>query len=228
MQEEMKLQDYIRLSGQKIWKEKILIIAITLLALLVGILQASWQTVSNTYCAKTTIYTVLSTESSLEAKSMSSVLTGYSDILKSKKVCERAEALVGNANVTARDIQRMLSVSYNKESTVMTISAVSTSPTIAIKVANAVSEAFVTEAQSLTGSDKIQILDQAENVALTSNGMQGLLKSVVMYGVAGFALSILVIVMGVIFSTKIRSVEQCLDEGELEILGIIPYVDENK
>lgn len=220
----MKLQDYVRLSAAGIWKNKLLIASITLLTLLVGILQASWQTVTNTYRAQATVYTVYS-GTTQESAAITSALVGYSDVVTSKKVCERAEAIIGDSSVTASQIQRMISVSYNNASTVMTITSFSNSPSAALKVANAVAEAFVTEIQALTGSDKIQVLDEADNVSLTSNGMQGLLSTVIMYGVAGFAISILVIVMRVIFSTKVRSVEQCLDEGESEILGIIPYIE---
>lgn len=224
MQEEMKLQDYARLSIMNIWKNKILIAAITLLTLLIGILFASWQTVTNTYCAKSTVYTVYS-GSAQESTAMTTAFVGYSDVVKSKKVCERAEAIIGDAAITASGIQRMINVSFNSTSTVMTIMAYSNSPSTALRVANAVAEAFVIEIQAMTDSDKIQVLDSADSVSLTSNGMKGLLKTVAMYGAAGFFLSILVIVAGVIFSNKVRSVDQCLDEGESEILGIIPYID---
>lgn len=225
MQEEMKLQDYVRLSWRSIWKNKILIAAITLLALLIGILVASWQTVTNTYCAKSTVYTVYS-NSLQENNAIASALVGYSDVVKSKKVCERAEAIIGDASITANSIQRMINISYNSSSTVMTITIYSNSPSVALRVANAVAEAFVIEIQSLTDSDKIQVLDVADSVSLASNGMQGLLQSIILYGVAGFALSILVIVATVIFSNKIRSVDQCLDEGEEDILGMIPYIEQ--
>ena len=57
MEGEMKLQDYIRLCLINIWKNKFLIAAITLLFALIGILVASWQTITNTYYARATVYT---------------------------------------------------------------------------------------------------------------------------------------------------------------------------
>lgn len=227
MQEEMKLQDYIRLSLAKIWKNKILIISITLLAFLVGILMASLQSVTNRYYAKATVYTVYS-DSVQETSAITSALIGYSDVVTSKKVCERAEAIIGDSSITAQSIQRMITTSYNSSSTIMTISAVSNSPSAAIKVANAVAEAFVMEIQNLTGSDKIQVLDEAENASLMSNGLQGLIKNILTFGIAGFVLSIVAMIASVLFSNKVRSVEQCLDEGEDEILGIIPYIDKKQ
>lgn len=224
MQEEMKLQDYIRISASQIWKNKYLVAAITLLFLLIGILYASWQNVTNTYYAKATVYTVYGATTQ-EISMATSALSGYSDIIQSKKVCERAESIIGEANITADYIRNSINTSYNKTSTVMTIAAYSDQPAAAVKIANAVAEAFITEIQSITGDNKIQMLDEAEDVRLSSNGLQGMIKTIIMFGVAGMAISIVVIVGGVIFSNKIKSVEQCLDEDEEEILGIIPYVE---
>ena len=122
-------------------------------------------------------------------------------------------------------IRNMISASYNKSATVMTIAAYSDNRAVAVKVANAVAEAFVIEVQSITGSDRIQMLDRAEDVRMSSNGLEGMIKTIMMAGIAGFAISILVIVAIVIFSNKIKSVEQCLDEDEGEILGIIPFIE---
>ena len=55
----MKLQDYVRISVVNVWKNRYLIAAVTLLFFLIGILLSSWQTITNTYYASTTVYTVL-------------------------------------------------------------------------------------------------------------------------------------------------------------------------
>ena len=224
MQEEMRLQDYIRISFAQIWKNRILIAAVTLMFFLIGILYASWQNITNTYYAKATVYTVYGTTMQ-ETTVASEALSGYSDIIKSKKVCQRAEAIIGDADITASYIKSAISTSYNKSSTVMTISAYSENPAAALKIANAVAEAFVTEIQSITGNDRIQMLDEADDVRLSSNGLMGMINTILVFGIAGFAISIVVVAAGVIFSNKIKSVEQCLDEDE-EILGIIPFIEE--
>ena len=55
--------------------------------------------------------------------------------------------------------------------------------------------------------------------------LTGVIKTIIMFGIAGFAISVAIAVAGVIFSNKIKSVEQCLDEDEEEILGIIPFIE---
>lgn len=224
MQEEMKLQDYIRISCERIWKNKFLIAATTLIFMMIGILYASWQSITNTYYAKSTICTI--TGATAEENSVvTDALAGYSDVAKSTKVCKRAESIVGNPNITAGVIKEMISVSSNKTGTILTVTAYSESPSAAISVANAAAEAFVAEIQSITDSDKIQILDNAEDVRMSSNGLKGMLTTVIMAGVIGLALSIVLSISGLFFSSKIKGVEQCLDEGE-EVLGIIPFIDE--
>lgn len=223
MQEEMKLQDYLRISCERIWKNKVLIVAATLIFMLGGILYASWQSISNTYYAKATICTM--TGRTLQENSIvTDALSGYSDVANSRKVCQRAESIVGDPNITAGQIKEMINVSSNKSGTIMTITAYSQSPTIAVNVANAVAEAFISEIQSITGSDKIQILDNADEVRMSSNGLKGLISTVLVAGAIGLALSIVISISGLIFSSKIKSVEQCLDEDE-EALGIIPFID---
>ncbi len=220
----MKLQDYVRISFVNIWKNKFLIVAVTLMFLLIGILVSSWQTITNTYYARATVYTIFGATTQ-ETAIVSDALTGYSDIVTSRKVCERAEAIIGDASINANLIKSMISSSYNKSATVMTISAYSNNPSMAVKVANAVAEAFVIEVQSITGSDRIQMLDEAKDVRMSSNGLEGMIKTVLLAGIAGFAISIIIIIAGVIFSNKIKCVEQCFDENEDEILGIIPFVE---
>lgn len=224
MQEEMRLQDYIRISLSQIWKNKFLIVLATLLFFLFGILYASWQNVTNTYYAEATIYTVYGATTQ-EISVATSALSGYSDIIQSKKVCERAEAIIGEAGITAGYIRNVINTSYNKSSTVMTIAAYSDNPVTALKIANAVAQAFVMEIQSITGDNKIQMLDEADEVRLSSNGFKGMIKTIALFAIAGAAISILIIVAGIIFSNKIKSVEQCLEEEDEEILGIIPYIE---
>lgn len=224
MQEEMKLQDYIRISVSQIWKNKFQIAVITLLFLLIGILYASWENMTNMYYAKATVYTVYGTTTQ-ETSYASAALSGYSDVIKSKKVCQRAESIIGEADITADYIRNVIATSYNKSSTVMTITAYSEQPLVALKIANAVAESFVIEIQSITGNDMIQMLDEADDVRLASNGLMGMIKTILLSGIVGFAISIIITVAGVIFSNKIKSVEQCLDENEDEILGIIPFIE---
>ena len=213
MQEEMKLQDYIRVSFVQIWKNKFLIALVTLLFFLVGILYSSWQNVNNTYYAEATIYTVYGATTQ-EITIATSALSGYSDIIQSKKVCERAEAMIGEAGITADYIRNVIQTSYNKSSTIMTIAAFSDNPMVALKIANAVAQAFVMEIQSITGDNKIQMLDEADEVHLSSNGLKGMVKTIILFAMAGVAISIMIIVGAIIFSNKIKSVEQCLEEDE--------------
>lgn len=224
MQDEMRLQDYLRISWVEIWKNKAMIFAVSLLFFLVGVLFASLNPERNMYSAKASVYTIAGSNTQ-ETTVTSSALRGYSDILKSKKVCDRAESIIGDASINANMIKRMISASYNNSSTVMTIYARAENPEIAEKIANGAAQAFVIEIQSIVESDKIQILDKANGSEISVRGIDSMIKTVVIFGLAGICLCIAIIILGVLLSNKIKTVEQCLDEDEGEILGMIPFAE---
>jgi capsular polysaccharide biosynthesis protein len=224
MLEEMRLQDYIRIILSKLWKNKFIISAFTLLFLLVGMLYATLQTIENVYYAQTTIY-MASGITTQDTTVSSALLSGYSDIITSRKVCERAEAIVGNSEITADDIKKMISITSNKTSTILTITAYSDSGTDAVEVANALADAFVMEAQSMTNSTSIQVLDKALTSHIYNDGFQGMLYDIILFGLVGLALCVVVVVLNVLFTNRLTSVEQLADADEDDVIGIIPYVE---
>lgn len=224
MQYEMKLQDYARIAWINIWKNRVMIFAVTLLFFFAGTLFASLNPNKNIYSARASVYTAAGS-STQETTVTSGALRGYADVLKSRKVCERAESIIGDPNLNANMIRNMISVSYNNSSTVMTIVARSADRDMAVKAANGAAQAFVIEIQSIVESDKIQILDVAGSASLSSRGIDALIKTMVVSAFAGFVLCIAAVVAGVLFSNKIKSVEQCLDGDENEVLGMIPFIE---
>lgn len=226
MQEEMRIQDYIRLSWRNICKNLRLIAWVAILFLLIGTLVASLGSVENEYTAKTTVYIVTSSANKdvSAAAATATAISGYSEIVKSNKVCERAASIISDASVDAKVIKNIVSASFNKSSTIMTVSAKSGNPQIAKLVANAVAESFVEEVHMTLGSDMIRVLDKANEVSLSNDGIKGFVSTVAMAGIAGIAGCVALIVVFTVFSNKISCVEQCLDEEDSEVLGIIPFI----
>lgn len=201
-----------------IWKDKVLIFAVTLLFLFSGIFYASFNPKNNVYSARASVY--VSSYGAGDAGALGS----YSEILASGKVCKRAESLIGAAGISAEKIRGMIGASLNEASTVMEITARSENPETAARVADGAAEAFVTEVQSITGSDAIRILDTAGVPELDSRGIDALIVTAASSAIFGFFICVAAVFAGVLFSDKIKSVEQCLDAGE-DALGIIPYVE---
>lgn len=227
MKDEIHLMDLVRLSVQSIWRNKIIIAIISVIFLIIGILYASTQPVTNWYYASATIYSAIY-GSYQESVTVSNAIDEYSGVLSSAKVCQRAEALIGDSNITATDIQRMISSKVNSTSTIMTVSTYSDNPETSVKVANAVAEAFVIEIQGITGSDAIQILDESQTAYLSSNGYSDLVKRVFTITIAGFVLGCVFFVGREILTDKIKTVDQCMGAMGDELLGVMPLIEEKE
>ena len=227
MKDEIHLMDLVRLSVQSIWRNKIIIAIISVIFLIIGILYASTQPVMNCYYASATIYSAIY-GSYQESVTVSNAIDEYSGVLSSAKVCQRAEALIGDSNITATDIQRMISSKVNSTSTIMTVSTYSDNPETSVKVANAVAEAFVIEIQGITGSDAIQILDESQTAYLSSNGYSDLVKRVFTITIAGFVLGCVFFVGREILTDKIKTVDQCMGAMGDELLGVMPLIEEKE
>lgn len=222
MNEEIKFEDF-KLALFALWKKKYLVIAVTILATLVGLLLTISTKPINTYMAKASIYSA-AYGSIQESNSSAAAMITYSDIVSSRKVCERAASLLsGEYIVDAVDIQGMITASQESD-TIMGIYAYSTNPEIAVKVANAVAEAFVHEITSITKSDSIQLLDNATVPSLSANGSKDLWKKRLIFTALGLLASSGFIVITELFSNRIRTISQCIEQEDSEIIGIIPCV----
>ena len=152
-------------------------------------------------------------------------LQDYSDIITSYKVSSRAALILGDDSLDGDDINSMISYSLSENSTVYYIYASSTDSYEAIRVANAVAEAFVIEIRNITGDENVQILDEALDSEVTFKGRTSQIKKVALITLLGVFLTVLIIVAISFFSTKIVTVKECSDNGELKILGVIPDFD---
>ncbi|WP_455714728.1 YveK family protein [Anaerosporobacter sp.] len=226
MGDEIQLED-IKLSIFALWEKKLLIIAMTILTFLVGLFLTYDTQPINTYQASTTVYSVAYGKTK-ESLNSSIALISYADIVTSTRVCERAALLISETvDVDASSIQSMIGVRAVSDS-VIEIGAVSTNPQLSILVTNAVAEAFVREITSITSNDTIQILDSAEYGILSGDGHKDLLKKRILFGMIGFVLSCGWIIISELTSNRVKSIVQCIDQDENEILGIIPYTEFEK
>ena len=119
----------------------------------------------------------------------------------------------------------MISYALSENSTVYYIYASSVDNYEAVRVANAVAEAFVIEIRNITGDENVQILDEAVESSLTFSGRSNQIKNIILITLIGVFLCVITIVAISFFSTKIVTVKECSDNGELKILGVIPDFD---
>jgi capsular polysaccharide biosynthesis protein len=223
MKVRIDIEDF-RLAVMALWKRKILIVLVTLIGLFSGLLFTSNVSGSQVYSATASVYCATYGSYQLTDTDVRTMVN-YSDFISSKKVCEYAASLLNDKSVAADQIQNMIMMSLSDNSYVMRISAASESPRLAMDVANAVAEAFVTEVSNITGNDSIQILDEAYIVHRENDT----LKKLMIFTGAAFLFICAVISLKELFSDKVRSIAQCLEyESEDKILAIIPYMGVKK
>jgi capsular polysaccharide biosynthesis protein len=223
MAEKIDIEDF-KLAIAALWKRKILIVLVTLIGLFSGFLitvndSQVYSATASVFCATYGSYKLSDTDVR--------TMVNYSDFISSRKVCEYAASLLNDTEVTADQIQTMIIMSLSDNSYVMRISADSESPELAMKVANAVAEAFVTEVSNITGNDSIQILDEADRYIVSREN--DTLKKQLLFAGAAFSAICAIIALKELFSNKVRSITQCLNYVfEDEIFGIVPYFEAGK
>lgn len=207
------------------------IIYSTVLFFVIGIFVAVFFVdTKNVYDAKSSVYSIAYGSYSESAEGINAIKT-YSEIVKSLRVSERAALLLGDDSLDKFTIYDMIEVeepvlnSYGyveEESAIINIHAYSTNKEDAVRVANAVANAYVMEVTSITMSNSVQVLDEAYNCDITYNARKNQLLYIVVITAIGLLLSCAIIVLHEIFSSRIRSLKQGSLYGELEIIGVIP------
>jgi capsular polysaccharide biosynthesis protein len=225
MNDVVKFQD-IFIGGRAIYKRLGIIICISLITFLIGIL-VTLKPINNTYAATATVYSA--TYGSYEQSLKGAVaMNGYVDLITSNKVCERALELIDNDSLDAKKVQAMISVSdeSDSESAVRSITASSKDYELAIHVANAVAESFAVEVGNIAGESTIRVLDEATTYQIDVNGKQQQWLIRLLFMAAGFLLTGTIIYVTEFFSNKLNIIEQCSLDGTIDILGIVPKLEQ--
>lgn len=220
MAREVQTEDF-RLAVICIWKSKVLIIFAALAGLFAGLLFTADSANQQIYQARSSVYCSVNSSSLTNSLTLNNVMN-YSDVVTSRKVCEYAASLIKETALTAEDIQNMIYVRLNSNSYVMSIIATNSNPAVAIKVTNAVAQAFTSEMVNITNGASVQILDVATNSSIAYNGSVN--KTRMLFVVIAVVLSAGAVALRSLFSDKVRSISQCAEDEE-EILGIVPFMN---
>ena len=207
------------------------IIYSTILFFVIGVIVAVFFVeTKNVYDAKSSVYSIAYGSYSESAEGINAIKT-YSEIVKSLRVSERAALLLGDDSLDKFTIYDMIEVegpminSYgyvDEESAIINIHAYSTNKEDAVRVANAVANAYVMEVTSITMSNSVQVLDEAYNCDITYNARKNQLLYLLVITAIGLLLSCTIIILHEVLSSRIRSLKQGSLYGELEIIGVIP------
>lgn len=200
----------------QLWRNKWIILLVTLSGMLAGMALTVNNEPDVRFRATSSICVTYTTYQ--EQMRGSSVITSYSDLVASHLVCERAAELLEDTDLTPADIQDMTGSWINGNSYVMVINATARDPRLAIRVANAVAQAFVEKVSSVSGNNSLQILDSAQTTATLGNTIY---NQILISALGPLVLVCMWIGLREIIGGKIRFLSQCAEDQE-ELLGILP------
>jgi len=174
------------------------------------------------YQATTSISSIFE-GSTVESLNGARLLFSYSSLINSSKIANAARDLLpDHINVSARQIQSMVSFNFGDTSTFLFLNCTSSDPQLALFVANAVADAFVAEIGNITGDATIRIYDRAVNASMTFSGRAEQQRTRTTIPTICLFLLLIAIIIWALFSDRVKSVSEAGFDGEVNIIGVIP------
>ena len=174
----------------------------------------------DTYSASSSIYAA-SHASYQESVMGMNVMRDYVDVIRSRKVAERASAYISQ-EVSTAEIMGMVSARFAADSKIITITALSDDPQLAISVANAIADAFIQEITSITAVESVKVLDSAYTARIVTNVQAEAMKTRLYLAAAAIIAATGIVVLTAAFNTKIAFPNDVTLGGKIELLGVIP------
>lgn len=154
------------------------------------------------------------------------IAQNYSDIVHSQRV---TSAIVNQLKpseipgLSEERIKGIVSVSSQKESNLITVSAVWTDPQTAALISNTASSILAGKINELIGNDYVHILDEAQTPAQPVNGSPA--RNIMVCMMAGLLVGLGIIYLIALFDTRIRWIDDVkyIEQGlGMQVIGIIP------
>lgn len=224
----MEMKINIKRCFYELWKKKKVIALIMVLSILIGLyMMLNVEEVGN-YSASSSVYynTGYGNYSSEEDGTNTSEggLSQFSEIVYSTNVAKRAAALLDQEGVTEENIIYLYSSQVSGN--FLYITSYADDKSLAVGVANAVAAAFTVEYKNLTAAENIQVFEQAEDANYYKGDDTNKKMTLIIFTVVGLFLVCVILVVRVIFSAKVQDYGECDMDGVIEILGVIPEVEE--
>jgi len=220
------------------WKKKIAFIVAVIIGIVFGIIYTKFIVVPK-YTSFATL--LLAKNVSVSSDSVD-VITGeaitqsditlnqklistYGEIMKSKRV---SNTVIENLHLdmTYEEIIKCVSVSAVKDTDVIKLSITTKDPVLSASIANEMTDVFTSEIGELYNIQNISVIDKAEIDEDPVN--VSYVKNVVIFASIAFILVAGVVFLLYYFDNTIKSEEDIKKITGLPILGVIPYIDDEK
>lgn len=200
---------------KKVW----IVVAVAIIFAVAGLILID-DSAPDIYSAGASIYSAsyVSYRDSIEGMN---IMRDYVDIIRSRKVAERASAFISEV-VTANEIMAMTTASFAPDSNIITIQASSANPDMAVAVANAVADAFIQEIISITAVESIKVLDSAHTARRMISTKSVAMRNRIVIISIGIFFVVGIIAITAAFDTRVAFYDEVTLNGQIELLGTIP------
>ena len=197
---------------------------IMLIVLVLAILTAVYTQffITPVYMGKTASYLLVNDLNSTQGSNLSTTINmmgTYATKVKSDDTMKIASSMISDGLIPPEELSKLISVSYEKNGTILYISAVYTDPENAARIANAVTDA----ARASMSDLKWEITNSA--VAPEAPLSPSLVKNVAVAAILALIASYGFFLLMDIYNTKIISEEQLSSALGAPVLGTIPTVE---
>ena len=211
------------------WNKKLQVILIIAIFVVIGIIYTIGF-VEPVYESSTTLVLAKSEDSNDSASDSESItqtdvtlnqklVATYSEIVKSKKVRRK---VISNLEIDMdeEELKKNVSVTSVEDTEVIKIIVKDKNPTNAAKIANEIAKVFPTEVSSIYKINNVYILDEAEVAQGPSNINH--VWDIVIFAFIGLVISFVYVLVGNMFDTTIKTVEDIEKTFKIPVLVSIP------
>lgn len=225
--EELDLKELCKM----FWNKKIQIVVIVSAFLVIGIIYSTCF-VTPKYSSSTTLVLASQnsnstiTDTSITATDLtvnSKLVATYSELVKSKNVLRKVIYNL-DIDIDEETLRKNVTVKSVKNTELIEITVTNENKYYATKIANEIAEVFMEKVKSIYNIDNVQVVDKAETSDEPSN--INYKRDVLIFIIAGLAVSIFYVLIDNMLDTTIKSVEDIENDYQLPVLASIPVYEE--
>lgn len=212
------------------WNRKLQMLVIVVIFVIIGVLY-SYLYVSPKYKVYTTLLLATSSDNNddkvnknsgtttTDVTLNNSLVSTYSVLIKSKPVLRE---VINNLriNETEEELKKNISVSAEKNTQIIKIEVVNSSPYIAKIIANEIAKSFAVQVEEIYNINNVHIIEEAEE----PNGPYNIshVKDIAMFGFIGLVMACIYVIIANMVDTTVKTKEDIEKKIGLSVLVSIP------
>ena len=212
-----------------IWNKKWIILIVVLVFLMLGSVY-TFYFVTPEYTASTTLILAKSqsdTEVTTSDVTLNDkLISTYREMAKSDKIINLVLQEYNIKDISAGELKNKIAVTTVSDTQMLKISITDEDPKTATKIANALAEVFIDQVPEYFNLNNAKVYQEA--VVPTGPSNVNHVRDIAIAGIAGFAVSVLIIVLISVIDDTIKTSKDIEDGVGLTVLAELPDIDFDK